>query len=315
MCRPSWILTALALLATGCDRGPAPSSTAEGPTIKSAPATASTSATCDAAHAKSLEQELLAQCAISEHVLTADVPAAPWKPAPSAAPLDALRLELGPAGVVIAWGAPAPLADLPARLAEERDRVLSTAATLGRPAPTGWVLAIAGTTPRTDVATLLQALADVDLPRGHLLLATNPPAPLPVPRDPKRLAELATRIDDTDLAMKAVVLAKEIEQTVSPCPALAEGFSTVATIAPESRCQVLARSISEGLVSCGCRDEDTLMTLMYAMMVGLEPPVRLGAAVPTTLDPTAPARPGATWADVVAGLDDAAPARLWVSPS
>jgi hypothetical protein len=57
------------------------------------------------------------------------------------------------------------------------------------------------------------------------------------------------------------------------------------------------------------------MTLIYALMVGLEPPTQVGAAVPVTLDPAAPARTGATWAEVVAGLDQGALAKLWVSPS
>jgi hypothetical protein len=306
--RPCFLLASLAVVAFACDRGsePSPAST---------PASASTSVACDAAHAKALEQELLAQCAISEQVLTTDVPAAPWKPAPSAPPQNgALRLELAPTGVAIGWGPPVPLADLLTRLAEQREQALAMASATGRPAPSGWVLAITGATPRADVATVLQALADTEQRRGHLLLATDATGPLPVPRDPKRLAELATRITGADPSTKATLLAEEIERSLPPCPALVQGFSTVATIDPENRCRVLARSISEGLVSCDCPEEDALMTLLYAITVGVEPPTRLAAAVPTMLDPTAPARPGATWAELVATLDEAALARLWVSP-
>jgi hypothetical protein len=293
-------------MAVGCERSPAPSASGKEPVNEPV-------ARCDAAHAKVLEQELLAQCAISEQVLSADVPAAPWSPAPSTPPDDALRIELGPAGMTLGHRPPVPVAALSAALAEQREQATARAELSGRPAPAGWLLTLDGTTPRADVATILRDLSDAGLLAGHLQLATEPTGPLPMPRNPEQLAGLARRIPRHDASTKATFLAQEIEQAMPPCPALYQSFSTAAMLEPESRCSVLARGIAEGLVSCGCPQEDAMMTWMYAITVGLEPPRRLGVAVPVTLDPAAAPRAGATWAEVVAGLDEAALATLWVS--
>ena len=44
-----------------------------------------------------------------------------------------------------------------------------------------------------------------------------------------------------------------------------------------------------------------------------EPPTRLSVSMATTLDPSAPSRPGQTWGEVVAGLDPKAFEALWVA--
>lgn len=303
--RPWIVLASLALGGAACGRG------GTEPTTVDAEVSAGT---CDAAHAKVLEQELMAQCDVYDVVLALDVPAAPWKPAPSAAPDEALPLEVSPAGVVVFTGEPVPMADLSARLAEGIEKNTMLAEAQGKAPTSAWVLTLASTTPRAEVATVLKALADAGLRWGYLRLGAAAATPLPQPRDPKQLAELAARVADADVSEKAVRLAREAEAVMPPCPGLEQGFSNAATNAPEDRCRVLARDLSAGLVSCGCPKEDVVMTLTYALMVGLEPPTRLGAAVPVTLDPAAPPRMGATWADVVAGLDQAALAGLWVSP-
>jgi hypothetical protein len=312
--RPWITLALLALGTSACDRDAKMPAEREADARKAA-VDGKAGAACDAAHAKALEQELLAQCALSDRVLMTEVPAAPWKPSPSAAPEDVLRLELGPAGVVLGWGPPMPVAELPSRLAQEREQAAVMAEAKGRPRRDGWVLLIASATPRADVAAVLKGLAEAELRQGHLQLATDATGPLPVPRDAKLLADVKARVSAEDPSQRAMLLAQEIEQTMPPCPALVQTFSNVATVDAEQRCPLLARGISEGLVSCGCAKEDTMMTLFYAVSMGLEPPTRLAAAVAVTLDPAAAPRPGATWAAVVAGLDEAALAGLWVSPS
>lgn len=310
--RPWIMLASLAVGGPACGRGATERATADGKAT--AAAEASTGA-CDAAHAKALEQELVAQCDVYDVVLALDVPAAPWKPAPSAAPTEALPLEVSPAGVVVFTGEPVPMADLAAHLAEGIEKNTALAEALGKPPTSAWVLTLASATPRAEVATVMKVLADAGLREGYLRLGAEATAPLPQPRDPKQLAELAARVAHADVSEKAVRLAREAEAAMPPCPALEQGFSNAATNDPEDRCRVLARDLSAGLVHCGCPKEDVVMTLVYALMVGLEPPKQVGAAVPVTLDPAAPARTGATWAEVVAGLDQGALAKLWVSPS
>lgn len=69
-------MVALLTLMPACDRDPKPPSEAA---AASAPADAKAGPTCDAARGKVLEDELLAQCALTGQVLAVDVPNAPWK--------------------------------------------------------------------------------------------------------------------------------------------------------------------------------------------------------------------------------------------
>jgi hypothetical protein len=271
---------------------------------------------CDAAHGKALEAELLAQCAVMPNVLEMDVPAAPWKAMSSPAPEHALQIDVSPKGVVLGgYGEPIAIEALsPDHLAEERDRIVEMAATYGRPRPEGWVLAIDRKTARLGVAKVLRALDGAGMRQGQLRLGTDSPGPLPVPRDPKLLAEIAARITEGDPSQKAILLAQELEKVVSACPPAMEAFSVAAAHSPDERCTLMARDLSQALVRCSCAKEAEILTLMHAVSVGFEPTVRLGISVPVTLDPTAAPLPGETWSEVVANLDQSKLA-LWVSPS
>lgn len=268
------------------------------------------SAQACAVRGQAMEQELLAACAISDQVLKVDVPFTPWKSAPSSAPVDALWLELSPKGVVVGWGPPRQLTDFEERLLAERDHASMTPGSRG---PLSWVLAIDGSTSRSDVAAVLSVLSDANLHQGWLQLATTSMGTIPKPRDPKQLADLAARMPADDPSQRAPFLAKEIERAMPRCPGARKAFDAVAVAAPEQRCELLARGVAAGLVGCGCPKVDSMMTLLYAISVGTEPPKRLGVAAPTTLEPKAKSRPGATWTDVVESLPEEALSALWLS--
>lgn len=312
------MLVSLSLGPLACDREPtappaeAKAAVAGQPTAPSG----EPGPTCDTAHAKALEQELVALCGVEGLVSPIDVPEAPWKPSPAAAPRDALRIDVTPAGVVVGWGAPVPLTELREHVVEGFEMNLMLAQAQGLEFSGTWLLSIAKDTPRAQVSSVMQALVDSKRWLGYVRLGAEPSKPLPQPRDPKQLAELDARMAAVASGEEAVFLAKEIERAASSCSEFEKAFSSAATDDPASRCPGLARSIANGIQHCGCDQERTMMTLFYALTVGRRPPTQLGAALSVTLDASAPTpRPGATWAEIVARLDEHALAGLWVSPS
>jgi len=307
-------LILLGAMTPSCDRKQAPEAKTEAKVAETSPT--AEAGGCDTAHGKTLEQELLAQCAVTPQVLELDVPPLPWKAAPSAMPDDALRIDVGPQGLKLGgWGDPVSFTELPARFAGERERVIEMAVANGRPRPADWVLSIEANTTRLGVAVVLQTLVDAGLPSGQLRLATDPTEPLPVPRDPKLLAELATKLNTAEPGQKAMLFADELQKVMPACPAAEKAFSVAATDDPAERCAMLARDLSKALVGCGCAKELEIMTLLYAISVSPEPPTRLGTSVTVMLDPTAEPLPGETWSQVVANLDEAKLAKLWVGPA
>lgn len=256
-----------------------------------------------------LQAEFAAACPVSEQVLKVDVPLAPWKADPSAPPRDALPLELTRQALVVGWGEPVePVARLRERLAEERERSrMMTGA-----ASSEWVLSIAADVSSGRVASVLQVLADDGATDGHVLLATEDVGELPKPRKPALLEEFGARIDGMEPSMRATTVAREIERTMPPCPGMKKAFSAVAMAASDQRCALLARGLAEGLVECKCPEADDMLTYVYAINVDTSVPERLSVAVPVTLDPTASPRSGASWGEMVAGMDQAAFASLWV---
>lgn len=316
--RPWILLASLSLGALACNRESTAPPTETKAAVAGQPTSPSGEAgpTCDAAHAKALEQELVALCGIEDLVSPIEVPAAPWKPGPAAAPRDALRIDVSPAGVVVGWGDPVPITELRERVVEGFEKNLMLAQAQGLEFSGTWLLSIAKDTPRAQVSSVMQALVDSKRWLGYVRLGAEPSKPLPQPRDPKQLAELDARMAEAVPGEEAVFLAKEIERAASSCPDFEKAFSSAATDDPASRCPGLARSIANGIQHCGCGEERTMMTLFYALTVGRRPPTQLGAALSVTLDADAPTpRPGATWAEIVARLDEYALAGLWVSPS
>jgi hypothetical protein len=308
-------LAVLIVAGPACDRAKAPETK---PIDAKAPADAPKTepGACDDAHGKALEQELMGHCEVTDEVLTKDVPSVPWKAMPSSAPKDALRVDVTPEGVVLdGWRNPIAFEELsPARFTEERDQVVEMAETYGRPKPEGFVLAIDPHATRSQVAAVFQALDGAGLRQGHLWLATDTPGPLPVPRDAKLLAKVASGITGSGPSDKAVFLGQELQRAVPACPPAEEVFANLAASAVDERCALLARGLSKALVACGCTNEAEILTLVYTLTVGLEAPVRLGTSVPVTLDAKAASLPGSVWSEMVANLDQAKLA-VWVSPA
>lgn len=306
-----WLVLVL-LAALGCSRGdsttPADEKAADGKA-------AAAGAACDAAHTKALEQELGGLCDLGELVSPIDVPPAPWKPAPAAAAPDALRIDVTAAGVVLGWGEPVPIAELRSRLTEGFEKNQMLAEAQGTTYTGMWLLSMAKQTPRAEVAAVLQALVDAERYVGFVQFGIAAAEPLPQPRDPKQLADLDARMSAVTPGDEAVFLAKEIERAASSCPAFEQAFSNVSTVDADDRCKSLARSLADGIQRCGCDEETVMMTLFYALTVGRTPPSQRTAALRVTLDAAAPTpRPGATWGEVVARLDEDALAGLWVAP-
>lgn len=298
------------LAALGCSRGDSTTPADE----KVADATAA-AAGCDAAHTKALAQELGGLCELGERVSPIDVPPAPWKPAPAPAALDLLRIDVSAAGVVVGWGTPVPIAELRSHLTEGFEKNQLIAEAQGMTYTGMWLLSIDEQTPRAEVAAVLQALVDAERELGYVQLGVEGAEPLPQPRDPKQLADLAARMSAVTPGEEAVFLAKEIERAAASCPAFEQAFANVSTIDPDDRCERLARSLADGIQRCGCDEETVMMTLFYALTVGRTPPTQRTAALRVTLDAAAPTpRPGATWGEVVARLDEDALAGLWVAP-
>lgn len=261
---------------------------------------------CDEAHGKDVQKEMLAWCELSEKVADDQIPLAPWKATPADKPLDA-RIEVRPGGLSTRWGTETDLIDLPSVLEGERETARARGVTVQ-----GWSLVIEGDTPRSEVAAVLQTLANAGQTKGSVVLTVEPVGEVPQPRDPKRLAALDAEVGQADPSQKAALLAKEIESAMPPCAGMTEAFRAVATAPANERCSVLARGLSKGLVSCGCPNEDEMLTLVYGVSMGFEPPTRLSAVVPVTIDPSAKPRAGATWGEIVAGMDEAAMKALWV---
>ncbi|MCA9651211.1 MAG: hypothetical protein H6712_13285 [Myxococcales bacterium] len=261
---------------------------------------------CDAAHGNAIEQEMLGWCELSERVVSDEVPLAPWKPASANKPSSGL-IEMRPGSLQVGWRETA-VGGLVGQLEEDRE----FAKMRGELGATRWSLMIGGDTPRAEVAAVFRTLADAGQPKGSLVLSVEPSDPVPQPRDPERLAALHTKLADADPSERAMLTAREIQAAMPPCPGLTHAFSAVATTSPDQRCALLARGISEGLVSCRCPKEDEMLTLVYSISMGSTPPERLTTVVPVVLDPAAAPRSGATWGEIVAGLDQGALQTLWV---
>lgn len=75
-------------------------------------------------------------------------------------------------------------------------------------------------------------------------------------------------------------------------------------------CRTLAREVSERLVQCGCPKAGGPLAAM--LIGGLESKLP-GVAAPASIDRAAPAREGATWAEIVGRLGEADLSKLWVN--
>ncbi|MEM6992298.1 MAG: hypothetical protein AAF721_17435 [Myxococcota bacterium] len=309
---PTWqaCLLAVSSLFVACDgpetgtepeAKPAAAAGGAAPDAKAQPAAAK----CDAAHAKKLENEMLRMCRAEKVLTRVDVPPAPWDvastPLPSSARVEVVPTRMSVSGLVC--DSPKKVLDA---LALERE----ISGKLGQ-TPEPWTLEIGQSTPTSDVAALFKALADANYATGRIVV-TVPATGMPKPRRAEQLAKLHEQAAGKEASDRSVVLARAMEPVLSACPDLEETTKALGNVDPAMKCTLMARGVSEGLVSCHCQKEDELLTFIYAAFVDTAIPERSAAMLDVTIDPTAAPRPGSTWGEVVKGLDQASAAKLWV---
>lgn len=252
-----------------------------------------------------MKQEILATCEVFSTTPSITLAPIPWKADSGAAPDGMTPIIVSNEGVQVFHQAHVEIDDLARTLAEVHEfRPPNT--------PRGWSLAISADTPTSTVHAVFEQLVAAKQPSGHLLLST-PATSLPAPRDPKLFAEIAPQLRSKDPSSRATFIAKKITENMPPlCAPMHSAFSAIATVAPEQRCPSLARGLSEAAVACGCPPMETLLTLVYAINVGVDAPAVLSVAVPIVLEPNAKARKGETWGAVVSDFDPATLNALWV---
>jgi hypothetical protein len=290
-----------AVFALACQPPPSRATEASSETSKRAPATTPTGDSDSDANAESpapapgdqacavapLRAELASYCEFDLGVPPIELPQVSWT-AESYHPLATRVITLDRGGLtdpegegtvaIQAW-----LADPPRRL----------------PEPGAMVLAIAEDVPATSVAELVHGLAAAGRQEIRVLVHVSDPRPLPQPRNPEMLADMAKALPASKND-RVMFVAGGIRGYAQHCPALAGVFGELAKVGPGERCPLLAERASAALVECGCPQLPDIMTLLYALTMGFVPPSGRAAAVPIRLDPEHAIRPapGSTWGDV-----------------
>jgi hypothetical protein len=276
------------------DAGAAPRDGAE------SSATQAASNTCEAAP---LTQELQGLCAYDLGVPPIALPRVEWS-AETYHPLATRVISLDTDGLrdpeggrealtIQAW-----LADPPRRL----------------PEPGEMVFAIAAEVPATTVAELQRGLSAAGRREIRVLVHAGGDEPIPQPRDPKMLERMGDELP-ADPNERVVFVAQAVQGYAERCPPIAGVFKQLAQVSPGDRCLKFAELAAAAIVECGCAEMPTIMTLLYALTMGFEPPSGRAIAVPVHLDPQAKQKPaeGATWGEVAsAQLRSTELHRLWI---
>jgi hypothetical protein len=245
--------------------------------------------TCDAT---ALEAELQSFCEFDLGVPPIDLAKVGWT-GPSYHPLSTRVITLDLAGLtdpegggtvsVEAW-----LADPPRRI----------------PEPGELVVAIHRYVPYTTVAELQRGLAAKGRREVQYLVHPSERVAIPKPRDPKLLAELRDGpAGSTNERINAVI--RGVQEYGKMCPPVAGVFPELEMIPPGERCPKLGELAAKAIVECGCTDVDSIMTLLYALMVGVEPPRARTIAMTITLEQinqAVPPPPAAVWGEFAAGF-------------
>ena len=278
-----------------------------------------------------IEADVLSRCAAQQFgdpLLAA--PPATWATQAAQPPIDALLIEVSPGKVSVerypvalpssgdapdpaapAEAAPAEAApaDEPREPGESIDEALDKAWQIN---PEGqWALVIDGAVPRSEVAFILGELDRADHHTGYVLLARGDKVTA-VDEPPDFLAlrtEIQKVIANTPADQRAKTLRAEIDKRSPECIS-ADELALKTMEQPEHRvCRMLARELGERFAKCGCPKESGPLAAM--MVAGLESKIPRVAA-PAKIDKTAPPREGTTWAEIVAGMEEADLAKLWV---
>lgn len=184
------------------------------------------------------------------------------------------------------------------------------------PEPGELVLAIAADVPAATVAELWRGLAAAGRQQIRVLVHVRDPQGVPQPHNAQMLADMEAALPEAHNE-RVMFVAKGVRGYAATCPSLAAVFGQLGSVPMEDRCTHLAELAAAALVECGCLELPDIMTLLYALTIGFEPPLGRTAAVDIRLDPTQAVRvsPGATWGQVVVGtLTDATQRGLWLEP-
>ncbi len=256
-----------------------------------------------------IEAEMLQRCARSDRERTLfPVPTVTWAARATQPPAGILLLELTAEQITFERGDPIPLSNFD-YFEEELDKTWAIAESSGE--PTSWALVIASDVPRGVIAKVFQSLVDVDRPRGFVLLdhgeqvtfITEPPENESIQ---KAVYEEVSKALAKERTKK---LREEIQKRSPKCFSVNDVVLEVAGAPPHVLCRITARDVSKRLVDCGCpANSGAIASLMAEGFNSRLPSV----VVPVTLDSTAGARAGATWAEIVGGMQKTEFASLWV---
>lgn len=183
------------------------------------------------------------------------------------------------------------------------------------PEPGVMIFAVAADVPVSTVAELQAKLAAAGRKEVRYLVYLGGDEPIPQPRKPKMLADMAAKLP-SDPNEKIMFVAQGVRGYAQTCPAFAAAFKQLSTTSAEERCPALAKHAAAAIASCECEKVDEIMTLLYALTMGFDPPKGRAAAVPVMLDPTAEphvAGEGETWGELAAKtFEDTQLHRLWI---
>jgi hypothetical protein len=182
------------------------------------------------------------------------------------------------------------------------------------PEPGELVFAISPTLPAATVAELWRGLAAAGRAQIQVLVHVAEPDPIPAPRNPAMLADMRAALPEAH-DERVMFVAQGVRGYAVTCPSLAAVFGQLSDVPMDARCTRLAELAAAALVECGCEKLPDIMTLLYALTIGFEPPRGRTAAVEIRLDPTQAVRanPGATWGQIATTtLLDATPRGLWI---
>jgi hypothetical protein len=274
--RPAVLLMAVVLGGSGCHEKRTKAEPAEAESSTPRDARDVPRETCSLEATAWIEEQLASTCVPPPIGVDVEaLAAAPWNPEPNAT-----------TGVGV--------------LVREDGTVEGLDEALARVEPT-WVLAADAGAPGEAVASVLDALAEVQAKRGAILLRTEGGPNRAVPRDPGLLSKIEGDIASLQPAERAAHVARELQTRMSGCEAAMETFGAFATMSPERRCEAMPRLTREAIVACECPAwTDEVVTMLRIMT---ESPRT--TAVVVRLAPDAPRRPSAdeTWGAFVATLE------------
>ncbi len=257
----------------------------------------------------SIEAEMLERCARSDRGRTLfPVPKVTWAARASQPPADILLLELTSEQVTFDRGDPIPLTKFDYFL-EELDKTWALAESSGDPKT--WALVIASDAPRGVVAKVFQALDDVGRTRGFVMLDDGELVTFieePSEYDAMQ-QEVYEQVSATPAKERTKKLREEIQKRAPTCFSVNDLVLEVAGAPLHVLCRVTARDVAKRLVACGCPASSGAIASLLAEGFNSKLP---SVVVPVTLDKTAQAQAGATWAEIVDGLEKTELDTLWV---